>query len=275
MQTPCYLVQTEVDYKYIKAALHIFGYNMGMMSEKFHSNHNAVVLNLGSEFGLCGDINIKYTKDYNRYLVKSLKEFIIDARKLKEPKTNSNNILTNMKTPVIKINANNINKITSILESFGYEGSIIDNFYQYNYLVLDLNNRFGKYGNVESHRINKNRYIVNSIEDFISEAAKLKGLEYREEIMKKPVENNAIQKPKTGDHVFVRNKYDSEFESRIYIGKYKNKYICVHPFEEKEFKETKKCNVEFWDELSTKITLTKKQIAEKFGVSVDRIEITD
>lgn len=172
-----------------------------------------------------------------------------------------------------------VNYIIKKLKSFGYN---IRNEYLYtpitNLIVINDCGIFGDVNNTYPENIkNHNRYLVSNFNEFLLIAAKLKNATFKPNKNKINMENNTSQTKelKVGDKVLVKNKKDEYFQSHIYIGKIHNKYACVHRTYENEFNQNKPVTIAFWDEMITELKVTKAQIAEKFGVSVDQLIIVD
>lgn len=169
--------------------------------------------------------------------------------------------------------------IINKLKSFEYDISN-DCIYcpLYEFIVINSANIFGKVDTITSNSIgNFNRFLITDLNEFLYKAAKLKGAIFNPNKTKTNMENNKSQtkEPKLGDKVFVKNKINKDFQVRIYIGKIHNKYACVNNYTEKEFHKGETFTVSLWDEITSKITVTKTQIADKFGVSVDMLKIVD
>ena len=168
--------------------------------------------------------------------------------------------------------------IKTCLNTFGYNTKLLIYYQSDNYIVLDCCGKFGIIDNVRDCCISRyNRYEITNINDFLIIAAKLKKAIFNPNKTKTNMENNKPQakEPKIGDKVLVKNKVDQSFQMHIYIGKIHNKYACVNKAYEYEFNHNCPVLISFWDEMVTKFKVTKAQIADKFGVSVDMFEIVD
>lgn len=184
--------------------------------------------------------------------------------------------------PCYKIkNEEEYNYIKQCLKIFGYDTGTMDPYKKfYNLIVLNSDGRFGIVDNVPFHFNDRfSRYLVNTIDKFLSTAAKLKNVPFkpRKDNSKMNMENNKsqIKEPKVGDKVLVKNNRDEYFQTRIYIGKIHNKNACVNAGYEDEFDQNKPVVLSFWDEMITELKVTKAQIAKKFGVPVNMLEIVD
>lgn len=182
--------------------------------------------------------------------------------------------------PCYKIkNEREYDYIKQCLKMFGYDTGTLDPYKEYyNLIVLNSDGRFGIIDNVPFEFNDRfSRYLVNDINKFLSISAKLKNATFKPNKTKTNMENNKLQdeEPKIGDKVLVKNKEDQSFQMHIYIGKIHNKYACVYRIYENEFNQNKPVTISFWDEMVTKVRVTKTQIAERYGVSVDQIEIVD
>lgn len=185
-----------------------------------------------------------------------------------------------MKYPCYKYNnQKEFDYIINQLKSFGYNISK-DCIYcpLYEIIVINSANIFGKVDSITSDNIkNFNRYLVTDINEFLLVAAQFKHTIFKYNKTKNNMENNKPQtkEPQIGDKVFVKNIGDKDYVKRIYLGKYKYKYITVGFNTSRNFEECCNFGGAFWDEMVTRVTLTKTQIANKFGISVDILDIVD
>lgn len=184
-----------------------------------------------------------------------------------------------MEYPYYKVkNEKEFKYIRTCLNSFEYITGTLIYCPGYDYIVLDFRGKFGFANNTSDLHINRFcRYEITNINEFLTIAAKLKGTTFNPNKTKTNMENNKPQtkEPKIGDVVLVKNTGDENYVQRIYLGTYKNKYITVGYNTSNNFKECCSFGATFWDEMITRVTLTKTQIANKFGISVDILDIVD
>lgn len=184
-----------------------------------------------------------------------------------------------MDYPYYKIkNEREFKYIRTCLNSFGYITGNLVYCPACDYIVLNYCGKFGLANNISDFHSNIfSRYEITNINEFLTIAAKLKDTIFNPNKTKTNMENNKLQtkEPKIGDVVLVKNTGDENYVQRIYLGTYKNKYITVGYNTSNNFKKCCNFGATFWDEMVTRVTLTKTQIANKFGISVDILDIID
>lgn len=184
-----------------------------------------------------------------------------------------------MKYPCYKVkDEKEYRYIKTYLNSFGYNTKLLTYLPYWDYIVLNTCGKLGLADNADKSCINRyNRYETTNINEFLLIASKLKNTTFKQNKTKINMKNNKPQtvKPKIGDVVLVKNIGDKDYVKRIYLGTYKNKYITASHDTSNNFKECCNCVATFWDKMIMPVTVTKAQIANKFGVSVDLLEIVD
>lgn len=183
------------------------------------------------------------------------------------------------------VNQRDYNYVRASLDSFGYDVSLMSEEYleDCDCIILDSNEKFGVCNDLpDGECVQEKRTIIADVEIFLNEAEKLlkdKEKQTKSHVVSKEIkmENNKPQtkEPKVGDKVLVKNNRDEYFQVRIYIGKIHNKHACINAGYESEFNRNKPVVLSFWDEMITELKVTKTQIANKFGVPVNMLEIVD
>lgn len=191
--------------------------------------------------------------------------------------------------PYIKYNKEDWEYIKKNLESFGYVKTNLSNNWELSpYIVINFADDFGCYSNVMFlDRNNYGREEVTNVEEFLERAANLKGLIYiRRDIVK--IHDVEI---KPGIGIYVDDKYNNNnlyivFPTKDGLGlinyglschwlhldqflsEYKNRIVAIYDLAN-EHSITGKI---LW-EAPKKVIITMEEIAKKFGVSVEQIQI--
>lgn len=89
-----------------------------------------------------------------------------------------------------------------------------------------------------------------------------------------------LELPKKGDRILVSDD-EEKWEERIflnYIEELLYPILCIPLYEEDDFKNGEKvriCLWKHWKPIPEKIKLTKQEIAYKFGINLEQLEITE
>ena len=202
------------------------------------------------------------------------------------------------KIPCIEITKDSWSKIVHELKELGYQGTIEVSYIDkdYNILVIDAYDEIGRYANFTKHHIDDDRYLEKDVNKFLEKAAKLMKKEY------KPKKNTfTIDDIKPGMVIELRNgsreiilctkdnsifssgKNDYSLES---FGVYNKDltsnidkvYDIVKVYSIKVFCkildifDTENLSI-IWEK--PKLQISMKEIANKFGVNENEIEIID
>lgn len=188
-----------------------------------------------------------------------------------------------MKTPRIKYDPEKWEYIKTNLEELGYRILCLSKWEFCPYIVLDFIGNTGNCSNL-SELESSNRYEVTDIEEFLERAAILMGKQYKRKGM---VKINGIE-IKPGMIITTTNNYfwvafptekglavisyetNSWYLIDNFINNYKEKIISIRDLS----KGRSLSEGDILWEKPKKVVITKKEVADKFGVSIENLTIT-
>lgn len=121
----------------------------------------------------------------------------------------------------------------------------------------------------------EDNYVIVNFEDSI-----FQGLAYPISMIENYLLLEDPKLLKKGDKILVSDD-DGNWKERIflaYIEELRYPVICVHNLHEELFRNGKKIekgNWKFWKPLPEKIKLTKQEVANKLGISIENLEIVE
>lgn len=194
-----------------------------------------------------------------------------------------------MKIPCIKCTPKLWEYIEPYLEKWGYTFEHITekNWKNYPVLVINIASDLGLCGNIDSYSECYDRELTNNVEEFLEQAAKLKGFIYE----RKDVTKIHDIEIKPGMGIYLDSKYDNNkfyivFPAKLglavvnygqscywlhldsFLSQYENRIVAICDL---ATQNSIAGNI-LW-EAPKEIVLTMDDIAKKFGYPVERIKI--
>lgn len=197
------------------------------------------------------------------------------------------------KIPCIKCTPELWEYIEPYLEKWGYTFKYITekNWKDFPVLVINIASDLGLCGNIDSYSECYDRELTNNVEEFLEQAAKLKGFIYeRKDIMKfngieiKPgivietLEDNkrifyVVFPLLDGELGVVSYNKISWSNINYFIEKYSSKIVCIYNLTSERLGGLNSGKV-LWEE-PKEVVITMKDIAEKFKCRVEQVRIKE